>query len=348
VDPRDVLAGAVEITDASRRNRNHVVHVAGRPRYFVKRCAGVPGPGTVTHEARAYDWLAARGHAGGAPIAPGRVAWSAEEGILVLEAIDPAISAGVLSRREAGLSPRRAAGIGRALARLHALPLDDGALPVLPREWFLTVHLPTVTATQHMSFAALGLTRRIQRHGAFCRALDGLTAAWVPDTPINGDVKWDNILFRRRARGPGSRQPVLVDWEFLGRGDRAWDVASVVSEYLFAWTHTGLDRLGDEDGIDAALSFELGRHHAAIAAFWGGYVAASGLGRGAAAALLVKVVRFAAGRLVLKCFEAMQERSSGDAALDPTLQLAANLIERPQEAAVHLLSLDVAAGHGRA
>jgi len=332
---RDIVNGRVEIVDISRRNRNYRVQLDGAPRFVVKCSDGQTGLGTVTHEAAAYDWL--ERHEGcPLPQVPRRLLWDAAAGVLVLEAIDPGISANLLARAHNGLSPRRARLIGQALANLHTASVANGSLPELPRDWFLTVHLPTLTATENMSFAALGLTRRIQGFDQICADLDRLSDDWAPSAPINADAKWDNILFRRRQTGPGSRQPVFIDWEFLGIGDPAWDIGSILAEYLFAWTHTSASALAGADDIDAAVSFELEKHLGEIAAFWMGYLGATS---NPPPDLIIRATRFSAGRLVLKCFEAMQESTKNSPRMQPTLQLAANILERPMEAVVHLLGL---------
>ncbi|WP_342076936.1 aminoglycoside phosphotransferase family protein [Yoonia sp. SS1-5] len=342
IDRADLLSASVEITDISRRNRNYFVHVGGQRRYVVKCADGQTGLGTVTHEARAYNWLSDTTDYPGFPVTPRRYLWAADSGMLVLEAVDPAISAGVIARSDQGLSLSRARMIGRSLASLHDCPVVEGSLPVLPRDWFLSVHLPSLAAAENMSFAALGLTRQIQQHKPFCDALDALSDQWCADAPINSDVKWDNILFRQHASGPGGRQPVFLDWEFLGHGDRAWDIGSIIAEYLYAWTHTGLHKLSDPAGIDAAMNYALEAHLDEVGAFWTGYVGRADLPANRAATLLQKAIQFAAGRLVLKCFEAMQEQSGKADGTGPTLQLAANLLARPVEAAVHLLALPIA------
>lgn len=51
---------------------------------------------------------------------------------------------------------------------------------------------------------------------------------WRPSTVIHGDLRFDNALVD--AHG----QIVLIDWEFGGYGDPAWDIAAALQEMLSA------------------------------------------------------------------------------------------------------------------
>lgn len=332
VSPEDIVADKLEVSDVSRRNRNFLVRRGGDAAYFVKCGNTETGLGTVGHEAKAYDWLGAQPIDGaGSATRPQMLGWIRSKQILVLEAVDPAVNVGQLSRNGKRLSMSRASAIGRTLGRLHSVPVRPGSLPDVPPDWLLSVHMPSLEATTRMSMAALGLTRQLQQHADFCAALDKLLGSWEPRSAINGDIKWENILFRRNGRSP-----VFVDWEFLGIGDPAWDLGCVFAEYLFAWTTIQPDKLSDAHDPEEALDFELDRHLDAIQALWYSYVDSAELDLRSSDRFLLKAMQFGAGRIVMKCFERQLENALREAWLDPSLQLAANILDRPMEAAAQL------------
>jgi aminoglycoside phosphotransferase (APT) family kinase protein len=335
VSPEDIVTGELEVLDFSRRNRNFLVRKGGDAAYFVK-CGGVEtGLGTVAHEARAYGWLDEHSTTDTrSATRPEMLGWIGTKQILVLEAVDPAVSVGQLSRHGKRLSMSRACAIGRALGRFHSVPVPPGSLPDVPPDWLLSVHMPSLEATTRMSMAALGLTRQLQQHAEFCAALDKLLGGWEPRAAINGDIKWENILFRMNGRSP-----VFVDWEFLGIGDPAWDMGCVFAEYLFAWTTIQPDKLADAHDHAEALEFELDRHTDAIQALWYSYAKSANLEGRSHDRFLLRAMQFCAGRIVMKCFERQLESAFREAWLDPSLQLAANILDRPMEAAAQLFVL---------
>jgi aminoglycoside phosphotransferase (APT) family kinase protein len=129
---------------------------------------------------------------------------------------------------------------------------------------------------------------------------------------------------------------LLVDWELAAVGDPALDVGAYLAECLRAWRrHAGVPdphapgrRLVDP--LRALPSL-----WPAVAGFWAAY--------GGDAVLLRRAVQCAGARLVLDALEETQSQSALDENVRATLQLGANVLARPEDAAVHLLGLPGAA-----
>src|SRR5262249_23596742 len=61
--------------------------------------------------------------------------------------------------------------------------------------------------------------------------LSGLRARWQHDSLLHGDMKWENCLIVGRP-GEGGQGLMVVDCELVDIGDGAWDVATIIKEYL--------------------------------------------------------------------------------------------------------------------
>jgi hypothetical protein len=73
--------------------------------------------------------------------------------------------------------------------------------------------------------------------------------------------------------------------------------------------------------------------------FWQAYVAAAGLDAVTARAWLSRAVRYGAVRLIQTAFEQSQPAALLTANAVAFLQLSFNILQRPEEAAVHLLGI---------
>lgn len=329
LETRAIVDGHLRIEDASRRNRVFLVTTDGVPGCVVK-LASVPGDRGVEREAMVLERLT------DAALAPDRLLHDADTGALVMTLPQGARD---LSEHHGGgrfpVTLARAAGT--ALAALHALPprVLDG-VPAADPHLLLAIHRPDLAMFRGLSAAGVELLRLIQASGRLCEQLDELLGALRRESVVHGDLRWDNLLAVPR---PGSRRRtrvLLVDWELAAVGDPALDVGAYLAECLRAWRryagvpdpHAPGRRLVDPLRALPGL-------WPAVAAFWTAY--------GGDAVLLHRAVRCAGARLVLDALEETQSQSGLDENARATLQLGANVLARPEDAAVHLLGLPGAA-----
>ena len=88
----------------------------------------------------------------------------------------------------------------------------------------------------------------------------------------------------------------------------------------------------------------IARMQPAITACWTAYVNGLGLAEPSATTALLRAVSYAAARLVVTAFEVAQTQTALDSNLFLHLQLAFNILDRPREAAAHLLGLTTGRG----
>ena len=122
-----------------------------------------------------------------------------------------------------------AAELGAALAALHREGRASGGGAGRPGSGPVGVHRPTPRDMRGFSAGALELLVTLQRSAPLCAHLDRLCVPLEPQTVIHGDVRLENVL----VGGPSGLR--LVDWEFAGAGEGAWDVAFAMASALGAW-----------------------------------------------------------------------------------------------------------------
>ncbi len=334
-----VVDGGIVVREVSRRNCNFAVDAGAAPSYLLKQGFGPEGAATVAREAAVYEKLSVAGGAMEAYL-PRFHGYDAGERVLILELVRGARDLGTYHRGRRRFSTTLATAVGDALGRLHAevLPEADAMFAGRP-PWVLSIHRPDLSIFREASAASLELVKTVQSVPSLGRHLDELRHAWHPSVLIHQDLKWDNLLACPAA---GSSKPALkvIDWEAACGGDPGWDIGTVFSDYLSFWLFsipvTGRDL--PERFPELARS-PLQRMHPALAACWQSYRQRAGLKEPESGERLRRAVSFAAARLIATAFEAAQMSARLDSSLILHLQLAVNILERPREAAVHLLGL---------
>jgi aminoglycoside phosphotransferase (APT) family kinase protein len=331
VKPRDVVEEDVAITDVSRRNCVFLATTRAGPSFVVKQ-AGPRSAHTLAHEAAVLGALAGAAElAGRVPVV---VHHEPAERRLVVST--PGGARDWCNHR--GRFPRIPARVlGRTLAVLHRLPVDHvEKLPQdVDRMWALSLPEPPHELVLDLSAAAQDLVARMQASGRLCRRLDELRNAPDDDVLVHGDLRWANCL---ALAAPGSQRRtrvVLVDWELAGPGAAAFDVGTVLAEYLSVWI--GSIPIGDprDPGrLVARARHPLERMRPAIHDFWSAYRVANPLGP-----TLRSVVELGAVRLLQTAVEHAQDLVAPTAHIVTLVQLADNMLRHPEDAALTLLGL---------
>lgn len=337
-----IVDGTVTVLDASRRHTNFCVVADGGPSFLVKQASDAEKARALDHEARLYRMLQSPEAGSRFPaFLPGFRDYDPEGHVLVIDLLNEAEDMRRYQTRRRRVSTSLANLQGRMLARLHARPIRDsrGAL-VLPeiKPWIFSVEHPHVTVAQNASPAGLQCLKLIQRFAGEAGLLEPVTRMWEPNALIHGDARLDNWLTVPARRG-GTRGLRLVDWELASAGDRCWDIAAVLSDYLATWVLSipGAVEM-DAQRLLSMVRFPLERLQPGIAAFWRSYSQTAKLGR-EAAPTLGKSVQFTALRLVQNAFEISQGQPQLAASVVCVLQVAVNILERPEDAAAHLLGI---------
>lgn len=338
-----VVGGVRVLTSWGRSGGVRVICSRGQS-YFLKQASSSENRRWLKREASVYRWLHGRPHA--APSIPAFYIFDPGHGVMVLGLEPDARSQWALDAGDRHPPRIEAAHVAAALARLHKLEWDT-AIPAPPglesnsvphARWLADLPAVDLDIASESSAAALEAIRLIQADADFCRMLRGLRDEWDERGPIHGDVRAANILVRR----PVAEQwrITLLDWEAAGLGDPCWDVGCYFSAFLNRWVRSMPFGPGaDLNQVASRAVCPLSSMQPAVRAFWETYVGMMSLGPAGANEWLLRAVRMAALRLLQMTLEAA--RTSADLAPQDyaEVQLARNILERPAEAARHLLGV---------
>jgi len=330
VKPRDVVEEDLVIVDVSRRNCVFIASTRAGPAFVVKQ-AGPRSADTLAHEAAVLHALAEMPDM--ADKVPAVVHLEPAERRLVLRT--PAGGRDWSDHR--GRFPRIPARmLGRTLADLHRLPADTlEPSPGGDRMWALSFPEPSHELILDLSTAAQDLVARVQASRDLCHRLEQLRSTADDDVPVHGDLRWANCL---ALAVPGSRRRtrlMLIDWEAAGSGPAAFDVGTVLAEYLGAWIASiPIVEPADPGRLVTRARHPLDGMRPAVHDFWSAYRLANPLGPA-----LRRVIELAAVRLLQAAAEHAQGLSAPSARVVTLLQLADNMLRHPEEAALALLAL---------
>ncbi len=326
-----VVAGRLVIREVSSRNLNFAVEVGDGPSYLLKQGRSAAGAATVAREAAVYGELVERGSELRSHLA-GLVDYDQDEGVLVLELLDEAED---LHRRHLQLEelpPRLGEALGAALGTLHREMRET--YPPAPTPWVLSLHRPDTGIFREASAASLELIKVIQNADGVGDRLDELREGWRVETLIHQDVKWENCL----ALPDGSLR--LIDWEVAVAGDPHWDLGAALCQYLSFWLFS-IPVMGGEPParFPALARYPLETMKEALRACCEGYAGAADGEPALTGEALGRTISYAGARLIQAAFEASQFGQRLDSAAILHLQLGANLMQRPEDAAGQLLGL---------
>ena len=221
--------------------------------------------------------------------------------------------------------------VGAELARLHvataasSLASARGGCPDVPNP------VPTygdVTPADLARAPGRNFGQLLAVVQEFNDALVALRATWRPSCFIHGDFKDDNVMVGGATEAPAL---TFIDWEMSGWGDPAWDVGSMVGQFLYHWA-TSIRRGGAGFASwvrSAAVPFALVR--SSVAAFVESYAAAAG--RDAAdAAWLERVLQLAGLFLLHRATATVELLGTLPVPATSCLQVARTLIDDPARA----------------
>jgi thiamine kinase-like enzyme len=336
---RCVVDGDVAVIDNSRRNRNYRI-ISPDGCYLLKQAVGADRIETLSREAVIYQQLSFASQENGiATHLPRFCGYDSDQHILILELIQDAETLREQQQRLGRVSSHSAKKAAHALVALQRANLTLNEKTISPRASVLSLHLPTLASYRNVSRGALQLVEIIQKQRGLTDRLDQLRHEWHPSGFIHGDIRAENFLIPvPLAR---DKRPVkIVDFEFAGTGDAAWDIGSLFSEYLSFWlfsfplmTATHLDRF-----IHLA-DCPLDKIQLAVRSFWTQYVQCMALDASESDLFLLRAVKFSALRLFVMAFEASPALSSINTYILSLVQVGMNILAHPEKAAVELFGI---------
>lgn len=339
LSPAQLVEDGVAIADVGWRNSALLVTPATGRAWLVKRGASGDRRANSTREAAAYQLLA---NSAGLACVPRLDSFDPAEYVLTVEAFPTARTLREHASRSGRLAVPVARQLGAALAGLHQLTPSPGQLTTLPAEppWILRAPRPTLALVRLGGAANLRLLQLLQAFPDLGACLDQFSNRWTAAALVHADLKWDNILV---IAPPRRREPDcirLADWEHASWGDPAWDVGTVLSEFLSFWLLSMplAGNFGTESRA-ALARYPVERLQPAMRAFWDAYASRRCLSATARAGVLEQSVGYAGARLIQTAFERSRAHARPPGFVPHMLQLSLNVMQRPRDAAALLLGI---------
>lgn len=339
ITARCVVDGNVAVLDNSRRNRIYRI-ISPTGCYLLKQAVGSDRIETLSRETAIYQQLFSTGQNNGiASHLPRFCTYDSEQHILILELIQDAETLREQQQRLGRVSPHSARQAANALSALHRANVTLQEQTMKLRASILCLYQPSFTVFHKISRAELQLFEIIQKQKSLIDHLDQLRHEWQPCGFVHGDIRSENFLIPVPL-GRGKRPVKIVDFEFAGAGDTAWDVGTVFAEYLTLWlfsfpfmTASQLDR------FIRLATCPLDNIQPSLRSFWSQYDHCMALDASKSDELLLRAVKFSALRLLLMAFEVASVLSSVNSYILSLLQVGMNILAQPEKAAVELFGI---------
>jgi hypothetical protein len=355
IEPTAMLDGHLTISDSSRRNHNSAVTADDWRGLFIKQ--GIDSEtdlrhessyaSTMSHEAAVYeliDSLPIHVRGGIRAVAPRFLGYDEDNDLLLLELLDGTEDLTRYHGRTGRFSLTLAAHLGAALGELHGSAIASAArqakLFLGRRPWALSLDIPGTSLWRETSSAGIEIVRILQSAASLRDSLRILRMEWCSDSFIHHDLKWDNCIVMPSGSSRRATRLAIIDWEFADFGDACWDVGSVFAAYLGFWL-ASIPISGSElpDRYLELARYPLTAMQPATKSFWRAYTTMRARDPAFVMPPLARCVQYAGARLIQATFEQNQLRSQLDGNSICQLQLACNVLSRPDYAARHLLGI---------
>lgn len=337
----ETIDARLRIRNSSRRNRVLQVIRAAGASYLVKQGVDASRKSSIRREAAVYREMESDRRL--RPMLPKVFGYDPRHSILVVELVTNARDLRTYHELEKRTPEFVGEALGRALADIHGHPLPRAnfAKPSHFVPGIFRFHTPRLQNLRNFSPGDFQVIKIMQQFG-FREHLNSLARHWRLRAFIHTDLRWDNCLLRAGATNATGGALKIVDWESGAIGEPAWDVASVLAEYLHYWV-SGIPVTG-ATAVDRYLKLAevpLERMHPAMRAFWGTYAGrmtrAWKMTNRELREYLLLSIRHTAARLALRTFEDSGEGLSGK--MICAMQVSLNIFQRTEEACADLLGL---------
>ena len=169
--------------------------------------------------------------------------------------------------------------------------------------------------------------RALQRYPTVTDALDDIMNSWTEACLVHRDFRFPNILRPLPSSPSGRHKLTVVDWERCSWGEPAWDVGSVLGEYLRCWLFS--IRVIQGKNIETWFqnaTIPLSRVRPAMDVFWKRYSEQATPILDECDDFLTKALKYAGTFLIDRCLVALKVDGYLSALTLCIMQIAKNLL----------------------
>jgi Phosphotransferase enzyme family len=351
ITTQSVVSGDFVLIETGRRNRNFKVLRRSGPGLFVKQIKSSEPQAIATIEREGLFYTRLRSDPASShlrAITPEFVDYDARRHALIVHLLDGYESIAEYHRRIGGVSTQAAALVGDCLARYHTTAqhirpdLVDRKLFPCDLPWVMNMRDAGYAVLHHYGPVGTQLATSLQQFPGFVERLSTLRTLWQIDSLTHGDMKWDNCMLpvSSGSEAEAPRDLRIIDWELVDLGDGAWDVSTILKEFVMAWL------LANSKGIGAfasPASVSLEAMQSAVRSFWNAYASKRGFDAASRAVYLDRSIRFCSARMTVAVLEYLYSAPQMTTLMTSMLQLASSILEAPENARTSLFGLEAAA-----
>ena len=346
VDAATIVDGQFALRETDTRNRNFIVLTRANQGLFVKQINELDHLRKTCIRREAHCYQLVKDFPSWAAMMPRLIDFDLERYCLMISLLENCENLRDFHAQATHFTAPIGQLLGQALADLH---LSVGAQErsnlnseFFQRQtpWILTYHQKSRFPVGRLKGACIALGEEVRQRPEFQYHLSRIRSAWLFDSVIHYDLKWDNFLVRQSEGAPIGVQ--LIDWEFVDVGDAAWDVGSVFQSYLAQWIvdHPMSSDLSTQNYIDLVVT-QMPQTFILLHAFWARYAEVMESLQYSLQPDLVKVIEYAGGRLLQTLFESVVGAEHLNSQALALLEISQMLVVNPVDSAKVFFGLEV-------
>jgi thiamine kinase-like enzyme len=341
----DFIWGDYEATSINRRNRNVQVTTSNNKNYLIKQVfdKNSDNAKTLLTELNLYKYI--KENFSEIQSCFPQVNYACPEDIiLILEFYKNAVPLWKYYKQKGitDMPLKTISSAGNLLAKMHNSFRNGhiGALPFLSNElpFAFYLHQPQPKILSYIHQGGLDFIESIQNDKELVNLFDTAHKNWEINSLIHGDIKLDNLLVIVNDTEDESTELKLIDWEMAQYGDRAWDVAGGLQDFIFWWVIMMPEHDTAAEMIkNARFSFK--DLAPSIFSYWDSYSNVIELHPEAKEELLDKAIQFSGFRCLQTAYEIATKFDSIPPIASVLLNLGKSIIKNPALAKEKLFCL---------
>ncbi|MBL0340821.1 MAG: aminoglycoside phosphotransferase family protein [Bacteroidetes bacterium] len=329
------ISNQLEIRQMFSRNRNFLISVNEKRRYFLKQISTVTNEKIQTLKKEANFYWMVKNNALFQPLQPyvcELIDYNSQINALIVEAISEGQDLFQYLQKNRNLEKEVAESLATALAAFHKIAMNSivaaKAQQIFPKviPWIFRIDDDNRMNLHITTPASKQVVEIVNAHANYIELIRANRDQWETKSLVHGDIKFPNLFIDRST---GAMSIKLIDMEISDIGDPCWDVAGVFQAFLTWW-------------VDFANSDneQLIKLQPSINQFWKKYIESLEVTGTNEKIYLIKSMQYAAIRMIQTCYEMAGVQQTLQPNQVKTLQMSLNILLNPENGCKDLLGIN--------